>query len=124
MSLNYPKQPVIIEEVEFNNYKDAKLFLTRFVEDDIPVLFIGNDDTEEVYIICNINPEHYKLKDFEFAIKNYSENEGMLKWLINNNYMQHPHFSFASGFVDIPVCYATNKLREMIIKICTKEVDT
>lgn len=80
--------------------------------------------TEEGYIICNINPEHYKLKDFEFAIKNYSENEGMLKWLINNNYMQHPHFSFASGFVDIPVCYATNKLREMIIKICTKEVDT
>ncbi len=118
MNLNYPKYPLLIEKVEYKNYENAGLYLTRFVEDNIPVLFIGNEETGEMYAICNINPESYKLKTFEFAIKNYSENEGMLDWLISNGYIEKPHSSFPSGYVNIPVCYAADKLKKFIIEKC------
>ena len=40
----------------------------------------------------------------EVAIKNYSENEGVLSFLLENNIVELPHRFIASGFVNIPVC--------------------
>jgi hypothetical protein len=40
----------------------------------------------------------------EVGIKNYSENEGVLTFLLENNIVEPPHRFVQSGFVTIPVC--------------------
>ena len=44
------------------------------------------------------------LEKDEVAVKDYSENEGMLEFLVKNHIVQAPHRFIASGFVKIPVC--------------------
>jgi len=117
--MNYPTSPELLEEVNFKGYENAGLYLTRFVEKDLPVLFIGNANEEAIYVICNINPDDsYNLCEFEFAIKNYSENEGMVDWLVENGFVKIPHSGYISGWVNIPVCKATDKLKNLIIGKC------
>ncbi len=117
--MEYPTYPVLIEKVNYKDYPNAELFLTRFAERDLPALVIGNEETQEVYTICNINPgDSYELKEFEFAIKDYSENEGMLTWLELNGFVEQEHDWFSSGWVLIPVCWATPKLKQAIKEIC------
>ena len=117
--MNYPKSPELIEKVDFKGYKNAGLYLTRFTEDDLPVLFIGNEDEQSVYVICNLNPsDMYVLQDFELAIKNYAENEGICEWLINNGYVNKAHDSYKSGWVDVPICKMTDKLIKIVTEKC------
>jgi hypothetical protein len=40
----------------------------------------------------------------EVAVKDYSENEGMLEFLLKNDIVHPPHRSENSGFVTLPVC--------------------
>jgi hypothetical protein len=49
-----------------------------------------------------------ELKENEVAIKNYSENEGILKNLVNNDIIENPHRFTSSGFVTIPICFIKN----------------
>jgi len=44
------------------------------------------------------------LTENEVAIKNYSENEGVLNFLLDNEIIEAPHRFVQSGFVNIPVC--------------------
>jgi hypothetical protein len=118
MKVEYPKYPILIENVYFKGYEDAGIFLSCLRNDNIPALFIVNTITGEPYANCNINPEDYKLKDFEFAIKDYSENECMLEWLLENDFVDEPHDFFGSGFVVIPVCRASEKLKKFILDNC------
>ena len=57
-----------------------------------------------------VNPSGRIGKD-EIAVKNYSENEGMLEFLIENGYVAEPHRVIVSGFVEIPVCKVLKKPR-------------
>ena len=54
------------------------------------------------YATCTVNVEG--LKEDEVAIKNYSENEGMLNFLISEGIVEPPHRSVNSGYVKIPIC--------------------
>lgn len=40
----------------------------------------------------------------EVAIRNHSENEGILDWLLNNKIIAAPHYYIKSGFAEYPVC--------------------
>jgi len=44
------------------------------------------------------------LAENDVAIKNYSENAGMLEFLIENNIVEPPHREVESGFVTLPIC--------------------
>lgn len=44
------------------------------------------------------------LKADEVAIKDYSENEGILNSLIEADIVDHPHAFIQTGFVKIPIC--------------------
>ena len=44
------------------------------------------------------------LQSDEVAIKNYSENEGILKSLLKARIVAPPHRFVSSGFVQIPIC--------------------
>jgi hypothetical protein len=46
----------------------------------------------------------YELGETEVAIKNYSENEGILESLIEAGVIGHPRTFIQSGYVKIPVC--------------------
>ena len=117
--MNYPESPELLEEVNYLDYARSFLYLKKFVDGNIPALFIGSAGAQEMYVVCNINPHDYILKDFEFAIKTHSENSGVLSWLIDKGYVQLPHTTFKSGFAEIPVCFATPKLKQLIIEKCS-----
>ena len=44
------------------------------------------------------------LDENEVAIKNYSENEGLLDVAIDAGWVDPPHRTVAVGYVDVPVC--------------------
>ena len=54
------------------------------------------------YMCATVNVDG--LKENEVAIKNYSENEGILAVLIREGIIQPPHRYVNSGFVKIPIC--------------------
>ena len=117
--MKYPTYPVLIENVKFRGYPNAGLYLTRFAERDLPALMIGNEETQEVYAICNLNPAGmYELKEFEFAVKDYSENEGMMEWMIENGLLEPAHDAYPSYWVSVPICRATPKLQRLIKEAC------
>lgn len=45
-----------------------------------------------------------KLEQGEVAIKDWSENEGILDFLVQNKIVRSPHRFFSSGHVEIPIC--------------------
>lgn len=45
-----------------------------------------------------------KLKQGEVAIKSWSENEGILEFLVHNKIVKEPHRFVESGYVKVPIC--------------------
>ena len=45
-----------------------------------------------------------KLEEGEVAIKDWSENEGILDFLIDYKFVEKPHRFVNQGFVKIPIC--------------------
>ena len=85
--------------------------------------FNGSEVT--VKIITSISPNRVQLNDAMYgtphaiatasipelemvegyvAVKDYSENEGMLQFLIENNIVEPPVTYVESGFVKLPIC--------------------
>jgi hypothetical protein len=58
--------------------------------------------TGEPFMMCTVNIPN--LSDGEVAIKNYSENEGVLDFLIKEGIIEPPHRFASSGYVSLPVC--------------------
>jgi hypothetical protein len=44
------------------------------------------------------------LEEGEVAVKDWSENEGMLNFLVENNFIEKPHRFVEQGYVRIPIC--------------------
>jgi hypothetical protein len=59
-------------------------------------------ETGEPFMMCTVNIPN--LSDGEVAIKNYSENEGVLDFLIKEGIIEPPHRFASSGYVSLPVC--------------------
>jgi hypothetical protein len=57
----------------------------------------------EPYTTATVNIDHVLLADNEVLIKDYSENEGMLDFLIKNNIVTPTPNGVQSGFVWLPV---------------------
>lgn len=64
--------------------------------------------TGEPMTVASVNLPYHHLESDEIAIKNYSENEGVLKALIAANIITQPVRFIATGFVQIPVCKLIN----------------
>lgn len=66
------------------------------------VLELVETETGEPFMTCTVNtPE---ISGGEVAIKNYSENEGVLDFLIKEGIIEPPHRFISSGFISLPVC--------------------
>ena len=55
------------------------------------------------YMVASVALDH-PLQSDEVAIKNYSENEGILETLLESGIIATPHRFISSGFVQIPIC--------------------
>lgn len=59
------------------------------------------------YATATVAIEDGLLKEGEVAIKDYSENEGVLDSLVEAGIVDHPHAFIQSSYVKIPVCKLT-----------------
>lgn len=59
------------------------------------------------YATATVAIEDGLIKEGEVAIKDYSENEGVLDSLIEAGIVDHPHAFIQSSYVKIPVCKLT-----------------
>lgn len=60
--------------------------------------------TGEPVATASVNIPHVELKENEVAIKNYSENEGVLEALIKAGVVKEPGWFLTSGLVELPIC--------------------
>lgn len=67
-------------------------------------------DSEDglIYLRPSINLPELKLNDGEILIKDYSENYGILRILIQNEIVGHPKRFINFNFSEIPVCRLIN----------------
>jgi hypothetical protein len=56
------------------------------------------------YATASVSLPNYEMDSDEVAIKNYSENEGILESLITAGIISKPHLIITSGHVNIPIC--------------------
>ena len=61
-------------------------------------------DTEDGMPYATASVSIPDLTEDEVGVKDYSENEGVLAFLLENNIVEPPHRTVSSGFVNIPVC--------------------
>lgn len=54
------------------------------------------------------------LKDDEIAIKNYSENDGVLDFLVQEKIISTPIRTVKSGYVEIPICKILTPLCKIV----------
>lgn len=51
----------------------------------------------------------------ELAIKDYSENQGMLEWMMKEGIVSAPVRYYESGFVRIPICPITDEAMPLFL---------
>ena len=61
-------------------------------------------DTHEPVMVATVNLPDADLAEDEVAIKNWSENEGVLPFLIENEIVHPPHRKIDTGFVQADIC--------------------
>lgn len=64
-------------------------------------LYDSNDGTPYATATSRIEE---KLEQGEVAIKDWSENEGILEFLVQNKIVKEPHRFVESGYVKVPIC--------------------
>jgi hypothetical protein len=88
-----------MKEVVFNNYR-LQIIMGTY-HNDSPKMTLW--DNEGPYMIASaLLPQ--KPDDGNILIKNYSENEGILNALVENNIISVPVRSIRSGYVEIFEC--------------------
>jgi hypothetical protein len=85
----YGKYTIDIKMSRYSNGQHRMEFIDS--EDGLPVLVASSSIDES-------------LESDQIAIKDYSENEGVLKFLMEKGIVSSPLKYFNSGFVRIPLC--------------------
>lgn len=93
-------------------YKGEKVFLEVGVYGNGQNAIQFMDETGIPYFVATVAVDEHIESD-ELAIKSYSENEGVLEWMIKNEIVQEPHRFVQSGFVLIPVCKLTEDAKSI-----------
>lgn len=91
-------------------YKDYNCLveISSYIDNYRPAIFLRDADDGEVITTATINLPEESLNEGEVFIKNYSENEGILDWLINEGIVENTGREVESGYVKIPVVRILN----------------
>jgi hypothetical protein len=80
----------------FTTYRNNRRIAIELVEDTPPFF--------EPVAMATVNLPNEKMEPDEVAIKDYSENEGMLECLMKAGIISKPLRIVQSGFVSVPIC--------------------
>ena len=89
LQITFTKRNAVLD-LQFGEYVNGQISIRAF-----------QDGEPYITITCALP---CSLDDGEVAIKNYSENEGVLDDLIRDGIVDMPHRKIRSGFVEIPIC--------------------
>jgi len=71
-------------------------------------------ETGEPVALITVNLPDEELNSDEIFVKDYSENAGMLAWLVAQDLVEDTGRKVQSGYVSIPVARVLPKLREIL----------
>ena len=91
-----------MKTITFLNYK-CNIVKEQYTNGRTALLLIDVDDNEHV-ATATVNLPDDDIPEKYVAIKDYSENEGMLNLLIKEKIVAQPVEHINSGFVNIPIC--------------------
>lgn len=80
-------------EVSFAHYNNGRRAIELTIQ-----------ESGEPMAVASVNLPDEPIEDDEVAIKNYSENEGILEVLIHANVISEPLREVDLGFVTVPIC--------------------
>lgn len=86
----------------FGQTRDVVIQLHKY-SNDRPVIQLIDAEDGEPYATATVNVPDVLLLDNEVLIKDYSENEGMLDFLVRNNIVTPTQNGVQSGFVWLPI---------------------
>ena len=89
--------------VKFKEW-DCVLQFAKYRDNDRTALCLIVAEINELIATCTINIPGEPLGDDQVIIKDYSENEGMLKALTDANVVGPPIRFVYSGYITAPVC--------------------
>jgi hypothetical protein len=64
------------------------------------------DNENNLYAVATV-AVGFALQQDEVAVKDYEENSGILKSLVDARVLEYPHRHISQGFVTIPICRIT-----------------
>ena len=82
-------------------FEDCSIKMEKYANDR-PAMVIYHDD--EVLLKATVNLPDHNIPEGYVYIKDWSENEGVLKSLIAAKVIEAPEIFLPSGFVYVPVC--------------------
>ena len=91
-----------MKTITFLNYK-CNIVKEQYTNGRTALLLMDVDDNEHV-ATATVNLPDDDIPEKYVAIKDYSENEGMLNLLIEEKIVAQPVEHISSGFVSIPIC--------------------
>ena len=72
-------------------------------------------DAEGLVATCSVNPG-VDVDNDHLCVKDYSENTGMLKFLIDKGVVEKPEYGIPSGWVTLFVCPLTESGKELWVE--------
>ena len=85
-------------------FRDTEVYVrvkTHIVPNRIELIEV---ETGQPYAIATSSLDELKMVEGYVAVKDYSENAGMLRFLMDNNIVEPPVTFLKQGFVDFPIC--------------------
>jgi len=90
--------------------QNCPIQLTKYAHGN-PALLILDEESGQRIAVASVNLPRGQVGEGEIAIKDWSENEGMLAALIEAGVVSQPLREVLSGFVKIPICTLLMKHR-------------
>lgn len=81
----------------------VQLQFAKYSNDRIAILLVEEGTGEDI-ATATVNVPEANVPEGYVGIKDYSENEGMLQFLVDNGIVEPPARYIPSGWVSIPVC--------------------
>jgi hypothetical protein len=96
---------------KYSTYNNCRFSVNRYHNDNFALQIVDN---EGLIATCTVNLGKVETSDFVIAIKDYSENEGMVDFLKSMGIIEDkPKFCEYSGFVTIPYYALTESGKEL-----------
>lgn len=95
-------------EIKFKEW-NCYLEFDKYVSNDRIAIQLREVSTGEYIACATVNLSNESFNEDEVAIKDYSENEGMLETLIDNKVVSEPVRWSHTNYVDIPICHLLKK---------------